>query len=59
MGMVIYWFWASGELQPWAVVKKSESESPPPDYHEVEMKRNGTNYSIKGGHTNVAAEIHD
>lgn len=42
--------WASGEVQPWAIV---QSESPP------EVRKNGTKYTINGGRTNEGADIRD
>lgn len=54
IGCVVYWIWASGEVQPWAM---TEPESSADQQHE--MRKNGTKYTVNGGHTNEGAEIRD
>lgn len=48
LGCVVYWFWSSGELQPWA--KKSEEE--------LNTKSTTTNGVFDACYTNEGAELH-
>lgn len=48
LGCVVYWFWCSGELQPWA--KKSEEQ--------INSRSNTTAASIDFSYTNEGAEMH-
>lgn len=48
-GCAIYWFYASGEIQPWAVVPKDDN---------IEFQKSNGN-GKHNGHTNEGAEIHD
>lgn len=37
-GAVVYWFWAQGEIQPWAIQEPEEEDT----------KRNGRNTQVTG-----------
>lgn len=49
-GCVVYWFWASGEVQPWARLETSD-----PDGEDQKAKRE----KDKEGHVNEAATINE
>lgn len=52
-GCVIYWFFASGEVQPWALVAEEEDKA---RRQQEEVKKNST--AIKG-YTNNSLELNE
>lgn len=52
VGCVVYWFFASGELQPWAIVKKTDGD-------DVEEEKQKKKTGDIGGFDNKSMEMED
>lgn len=52
VGCIIYWFFASGELQPWAVLRKTEAD-------DMEFDRQQKRSGDIGGYENKSMEYED
>lgn len=51
VGCIIYWFWASGEVQPWAQIP---TDAPKFNAQTIE---NGNGTTTKNGYVNEAIEL--
>lgn len=55
-GCVIYWFWCSGEVQPWALVAEEEDQR---RQEQEEKNNNNSGKAIGKGYANDSLELNE